>query len=215
LDSFPEWDKKTAISDIYLDGLKGESWVEVSSDDELDKLIDKSERVSHLLVRCIVGNEAIVASDLFKKLDKIAPDHLFVMFEPIDLELNGLLQELKMTNENNGCQISAIGDFLKHKNWLTDIGYEWLRLRYTLHPEDLKSNAIRNFILDLSWLPNIYFTGDFQIKPDSYHVLHPGMHPLQVPATSRIFHRPTFLIKVLADKVEEIEPGSLMIASAC
>jgi RNA-directed DNA polymerase len=211
LDSYPEELKSRFLPEIYLDALQGERWTEVSSDQELMHLIATGEKVSHLLVRFKVGAGTIDPSGLFEKLNQIGPLHLFVLFEPLDDEMNLLLQELKIQGEFAESKLTAIVEFLKQKNWRINADYAWLRLGYTFNPDQLKSSLIRNFIIDFSWLPNLKFSGNFEIKPDSYHLLHPGIHPFQLPSTSEVFHRPTVLIKVLADRVDELDPGSMLI----
>jgi RNA-directed DNA polymerase len=197
LNAIPETLCSRSLPEIYLDALKGEQWIEVHSDSDLDALILSGTQVSHLLVHFTVGTDSFASESLFSKLNQLEPTNLFVRVGPKDARLTALIDQLKIQGECSELHIAEIQQYLAQCAWESNPAFQWLKKQISFYPEALSSNAIRNFVLDLSWLPNLSFHGDFNIKPDSYQLLHPGMHPMHAPSTSSVFHRPTFLIKLL------------------
>ena len=153
--------------------------------------------MSHLLVHFTVGTDSFASESLFSKVNQLEPTNLFVRVGPKDAGLTALIDQLKIQGECSELHIAEIQQYLSQCAWESNPAFHWLKKQISFYPEALTSNAIRNFVLDLSWLPNLSFHGDFNIKPDSYQLLHPGMHPMHAPSTSSVFHRPTFLIKLL------------------
>ncbi|MFN4952257.1 MAG: reverse transcriptase domain-containing protein [Flavobacteriales bacterium] len=201
LNTFPETVCSRALPEIYLDALNGEQWIEVRSDSDVDALILSGTPVSHLLVVFTVGTDSFASQTLFSKINQLEPTNLFVRVEPKDAALTALIDQLKMQGAYSEGHVAEIQAYLAQNNWESNPAFEWLKKQISFYPEALSSNAIRNFVLDMSWLPNLYFHGDFNIKPDSYQLLHPGMHPMHAPSTSSVFHRPTYLIKLLGVRI--------------
>ena len=192
------------IDQIYLSALKGESWLSVGSDQELDRLIDQQTHVDFLKIRIVLGSNEIISKDFFKRLSKIKVEHLFIEIEPMEEKLNKLLQELKTISGST----KTIKEYLKSIDWQTQ---SWFMKEYVFIARDLKNQTLKSLILDLSWLPNIKFIGDFEIKPDLYHLLHAGISFSTLPATSSEFHRPNILIKILGEKNIDEESTGLVV----
>lgn len=196
LDDIPDLVRTMPLESIYLQALGGEVWTILENEQELDALIGKQIPVSYLFVRYRVGVDSLDARNLFEKLNRIAPKHLYVCFEPQDEGLRRRLNRLKYMTASWEKEIEELDGYLKNLASPKDI-----ETRVTLFPEHLDDIRIQHLIIDFSWLPNLCFEGDFGIKPDSYHLLHPGMPSLQLPATSQRFHRPTVLMKIIGNKI--------------
>jgi hypothetical protein len=194
LDDLPDLVGTMPLESIYLQALGGEVWTILENEQELDALIGQQKPVSHLLVRYRVGIDTLDSRTLFEKLNRIAPKHLYVCFEPQDEGLRRRLDRLKYMTASWEKEIEELDGYIKNLALRKDI-----ETRVTLFPEHLDNNRIQHLMIDFSWLPNLCFEGDFGIKPDSYHLLHPGIPTLQLPATSQRFHRPTVLMKIIGN----------------
>jgi hypothetical protein len=200
LDNLEDLVRTSPLESIYLQALGGEVWTIVENEEELDALIGQQKPVHYLLVRYRVGVDSLDARTLFEKLNRIAPQHLYVCFEPSDEGLRHRLDRLKSMTASWEKEIEELDGYITNLP-----SRKVIETPVTLFPEHLNNNKIRHFILDFSWLPNLCFEGDFGIKPDSYHLLHPGIPTLQLPATSHRFHRPTVLMKIIGNKIVPIE----------
>ncbi|NBO60453.1 MAG: DUF4116 domain-containing protein [Flavobacteriia bacterium] len=196
LDDLPDLVGTMPLESIYLQALGGEVWTILENEQELDALIGQQKPVSHLLVRYRVGIDTLDSRTLFEKLNRIAPKHLYVCFEPQDEGLRRRLDRLKYMTASWEKEIEELDGYIKNLSLRKDI-----ETRVTLFPQHLDNNRIKHLMIDFSWLPNLCFEGDFRIKPDSYHLLHPGIPTLLLPAISQRFHRPTVLMKIIGNKI--------------
>jgi RNA-directed DNA polymerase len=188
------------IDQIYLSALGGESWLLVSNDQELDGLVFAQKHIDFLKVKFVIGSNEIDSKELFNRLNRLKVSNLFIEFETIQEQLNKSIQELKMSSSSN--------QPMNKQDWnLENI----LTREYFFIASDFKNLLLKSLILDLSWLPNIKFNGDFEIKPDFYHVLHPGTSFTSLPATSSEFHRPNILIKILGERQIEDHSTCLIV----
>ena len=188
-------EQQESLGEIYLSALGGESWRTVSSDHELNELIDSKNTVDFLKVRFEIGTNKIDSKELFNRLSKLEAIHLFIEFETNHERINQLLHQLKMSFGS----ITPLNEHLDSVGW--DNNHQeniWMK-EYVFNAGDFKSVRLKSLIIDFSWIPNIKIIGDFQIKPDLYHLLHPGTSFTKLPATSIEFHRPNILIKVLGE----------------
>ncbi|MFY7668472.1 MAG: reverse transcriptase domain-containing protein [Crocinitomicaceae bacterium] len=189
-----------SIDQIYLSALGGEGWLLVSNDQELDELILAQKHIDFLKVKIVIGSNEVDTKELFNRLNRLKVSNLFIELETIQEQLNKLIQELKMSFSSN--------QTIKEQDW----NQENIFIKeYFFNASDLKNQGLKSLILDLSWLPNIKFNGDFEIKPDIYHLLHPGTSFTSLPATSSEFHRPNILIKILGERQIDDESTSLIV----
>jgi len=194
----------TDISELYALGFGYSDCVEVTSDEELQALIQNGEKIKFLKVKVLLGSGAISTEGLFGLINQIAPLTVLITFLCLDQGLQQTLDRLKMASGNIQPYMEELEAYLQTVYSTSLEEYNWLHKPLVLNPDQLNSNRIRHLILDLSWFPNIVFNGDFGIKPDLYHILHPGVDSLQLPSTSTEFHRPGILMKILADSYQPV-----------
>jgi RNA-directed DNA polymerase len=199
------------VSDIYLSAFGGERWFVVSSDEELDQLIESNSKIAFLKVEVVLGSDRIKLDSLFSRLSSLHIINLMIVFNPNDNTLKEILNQLKLKTENISNQLNKVKKHVKDKNWQINPDYDWFRKQHFIPVESFESLHLKALILDLSWLPNISFIGDFSLKPDFYHILHPGYDSAYLPATSCEFHRPNILIKLLGDKDRGLRKESMRV----
>ncbi|MFM7681772.1 MAG: reverse transcriptase domain-containing protein, partial [Bacteroidota bacterium] len=190
------FERQKSLGEFYLSALGGESWRTVSSDHELNELVDSKNAVEFLKVRFEIGTNKIDSKELFNRLSKLEAIHLFIEFETNHEQINQLIHRLKMS-------FGSITPLNEHLNSLERDNNHQENIfmkQYVFNASDLKNIHLKSLIFDFSWIPNIKFIGDFHVKPDLYHLLHPGTSFTNLPATSVEFHRPNILVKVFGEK---------------
>lgn len=201
------FNRQESLDHIYLSALGGDSWLTVKSDKEIDGLIFSQKPIDFLKVKFVIGSNEIDSKELFNRLSKLEVIHLIIEFETNHEQTNQLIHQLKMSFSS----ITPLKEQLDSLGWHNNHQENILMKEYVFNASDFKNVRLKSLILDFSWMPNIKFIGDFQIKPDIYHLLHPGNYFTSLPATSVEFHRPNVLFKVLGERIIEEENTLLQV----
>lgn len=200
----------TSIDQIYLSALGCESWISVSTDAELDDLILRNTKVNFLRVNVILGSDNIETKELFKRISQITANHVFISVITADEKLNKLLDNLKMISGSSQ-PLLELNEYLNSIDYKNDKKYNWRNKEQLFVSADYNNQHLKSLILDLSWIPTIRFSGDFEIKPDLYHILHAGTPFIKFPATSAEFHRPNMLVKVYGKRLIDSDESNLIV----
>lgn len=187
-------------TNLYQVVYNDEKWYYIDSEDQLLDLIQNRVDVEFLKITINPGNNKIDSEQLLQKLECFENlNTLQIVIEPESEFLKNYLDGLK----NRGRFIDedlAFNDTILNKKYESKYEneiYNWLNSSLTFHCKDLKNKKINNLIIDFSWNFNVKFVGDFDLKLERYHLLHPGVLPIDLPATSKEFHQPNLLVKVL------------------
>ena len=173
------------------------------SDEEIDQLIQQQIEVTSLRVTVQIGANKIDSTRLFERLNQIKGlESLSILFEPIHEDLRNRLSILKDAEVFHLSSLLELNEFVgldqsQSELFVEPLDPELLSKRHVFYPEHLRSNRIQTLIIDFSWLPNLVFHGTFNVKPEKYHLLHPGVPVTDLPATSESYHRPNVLLKII------------------
>lgn len=190
------------FSELYENALEL-MFYRCDSDEELDQLIQQQITVVALQVTVQIGSNKIESTRLFERLNQVKGlETLSILFEPFHEDLRNRLTILKNAEVFHLASLLELNEFVgldqsQSELFVDPIDAELLSKKHVFYPEHLQSNRIHSLIIDFSWLPNLVFNGNFNVKPEKYHLLHPGIPVTDLPATSESYHRPNLLLKII------------------
>ena len=185
---------------------------QLHSDEEIDHLIHQQITVAALQVTVQIGANKIDSTRLFERLNQIKGlETLSILFEPYHKDLKDRLAILKDAEVFHLTSLLELNEFVgldqsQGELFVQPIDPEMLAKNHIFYPSHLQSKRIHSLIIDFSWLPNLVFRGNFNVKPEKYHLLHPGIPVTDLPATSESYHRPNILLKIIG--VQESFPSN-------
>ena len=192
--------------EIYSLSNPTNNWIEIDSDEKLAELSISKSIVKHLKIIIKQGIQLIDSKTLFNRMQVFEQlVSLHILIEPAENELcqflNGLKNKSFFTkNELDYIESIKLNNPIKNTD-NQDYLQSWLYGEIDFIATDLVNQNLKNLILDFSWFKGANFKGDFDLRLERYHLLHPGTVPTNLPSTSSLTHQPNILIKTLGTNI--------------